>query len=78
MQGQHLRLSPCTLQAEHSQSSLSRQHLQQRLTAFQAAPLAHAEKGDAQRRSVLEARALHSLHPQDVKVGRCTLYTRRM
>ena len=65
---QHLKQTLCMLQAEHSQSNISRQHLEQRLTAFQATPLAHTEKGGVQRRSVLEARAQRFLHPRDVKV----------
>ena len=65
---QHLKQTICMLQAEHSQSNISRQHLEQRLTAFQATLLAHTEKGDVQRRSVLEARAQEMLRPRDVKV----------
>ena len=57
------------LQAEYSQSPLSRQQLQQSLSAFQANSHAHADWADAQRRSVLEAQAVHFLQPDSVKVS---------
>ena len=57
------------LQAEYSRIPLSRQQLQQSLSAFQAKSHGHADWGDAQRRSVLEAQAMHFLQPDSVKVS---------
>ena len=57
------------LQAEYSQSPLSRHQLQQSLSAFQAKSHGHADWADAQRRSLLEAQAVHFLQPDSVKVS---------
>lgn len=57
------------LQAEYSQSPLSRQQLQQSLSAFQAKSHGHADWADAQRRSVLEAQAVHFLQPDSVEAS---------
>ena len=57
------------VQAEYSQSSLSRQQLQQRLDAFEAQSSENASGADAQRRGVLCAQAIHFLQPLDVLVS---------
>ena len=57
------------MQAQDSQSNLSRQQLQEHLDAFQARSLGLAKGADAQRRSILEAQALRFLQPHNAQVS---------
>ena len=64
----------CNMQAEYSQSHLSRQQLEQCLDGFQLKLSGKARAADAQRRNILLAKAIHFLQPQDVQVSLVAMY----
>lgn len=57
------------VQAQYSQSNLSRQRLQEHLDAFQAQSSGSAGVAEAQRQSIVKAESIHFLQPHDAQVS---------